>query len=145
MADRDTSVLIRLMPAVFVLIWATGFIVARYGMPHAPPFTFLLVRFLLSIGCFLIWITIARVRSDLPRTIEEPIVQRLEIEGLPILIFGARAPAMTREELSWFVDDTVIRALQGVRGVSQVTVVRRRASSSSRGQPSSMASRCVSR
>jgi hydrophobe/amphiphile efflux-1 (HAE1) family protein len=63
---------------------------------------------------------IARVRSDLPRTIEEPIVQRLEIEGLPILTFAARAPAMTMEELSWFVDDTVVRALQGVRGVSKV-------------------------
>jgi drug/metabolite transporter (DMT)-like permease len=61
-SDDTAATLIRLMPAVFVLIWATGFIVARYGMPHAPPFTFLLVRFLLSIGCFLIWITIARVR-----------------------------------------------------------------------------------
>ena len=58
----STSRLIRAMPAVFVLIWATGFIVARYGMPHAPPFTFLLYRYLFSIGCFLLWIAIARVR-----------------------------------------------------------------------------------
>ncbi len=58
----STSSLIRAMPAVFVLIWATGFIVARYGMPHAPPFTFLLYRYLFSIGCFLLWIAIARVR-----------------------------------------------------------------------------------
>ena len=29
------------MPAVFVLIWSTGFVVARYGMPHAPPLSFL--------------------------------------------------------------------------------------------------------
>ena len=63
---------------------------------------------------------IARVRSELPRTIDEPIVQRLEIEGLPILTFAARAPAMTMEQLSWFVDDTIVRALQGVKGVSQV-------------------------
>ena len=62
MTDRDTSALIRWMPAVFVLIWATGFIVARYGMPHAPPFTFLLIRYLLSIVCFGVWIAIARVR-----------------------------------------------------------------------------------
>ena len=33
--------LLRAMPAVFVLIWSTGFIVARYGMPHAPPMKFL--------------------------------------------------------------------------------------------------------
>jgi hydrophobe/amphiphile efflux-1 (HAE1) family protein len=63
---------------------------------------------------------IARIRPDLPRTIDEPLVQRLEIEGLPILTYAARAPAMTAEELSWFVDDTVARALQGIKGVSRV-------------------------
>ncbi|MGA1694392.1 MAG: DMT family transporter [Burkholderiaceae bacterium] len=34
-------------PAIFVLIWSTGFIVARYGMPHAEPMTFLVMRFAL--------------------------------------------------------------------------------------------------
>lgn len=33
-------------PVLFVLIWSTGFIVARYGMPHAEPMTFLLLRFI---------------------------------------------------------------------------------------------------
>jgi drug/metabolite transporter (DMT)-like permease len=33
------------MPFVFVLIWSTGFIVAKYGLPYAPPLTFLLLRF----------------------------------------------------------------------------------------------------
>ena len=61
--SQDTgATLIRLMPAVFVLIWATGFIVARYGMPYAPPFTFLLLRYVCSIACFAAWIAIARVR-----------------------------------------------------------------------------------
>ena len=50
------------MPAVFVLIWSTGFIVARFGMPHAPPFSFLAIRFALSIACFLLWIYFAKVR-----------------------------------------------------------------------------------
>lgn len=54
--------LIRAMPAVFVLIWSTGFIVARYGMPHAPPFKFLVIRYALSILCFLLWIVLARVK-----------------------------------------------------------------------------------
>ncbi|MFM9942522.1 MAG: efflux RND transporter permease subunit [Hyphomicrobiaceae bacterium] len=63
---------------------------------------------------------VARVRSELPRTIEEPIVQRLEIEGLPILTYSAKAPAMTLEELSWFVDDVIVRNVQGVKGVSQI-------------------------
>ncbi len=50
------------MPWVFVLIWSTGFIVARYGMPHAPPMKFLAVRYALSILCFLPWIWVAGVK-----------------------------------------------------------------------------------
>jgi drug/metabolite transporter (DMT)-like permease len=34
-------------PALFVLLWSTGFIAAKYGPPYAPPFTFLLYRVLL--------------------------------------------------------------------------------------------------
>ena len=60
-AARDDA-LIRAMPVVFVLIWSTGFIVARYGMPHAPPMKFLAVRYALSILCFVLWILVARVR-----------------------------------------------------------------------------------
>lgn len=52
---------LRAMPGVFVLIWSTGFIVARYGMPHAPPMSFLAWRYALSILCFLPWILIAKV------------------------------------------------------------------------------------
>ncbi|MCE9659625.1 MAG: DMT family transporter [Burkholderiales bacterium] len=51
--------LIRAMPWVFVLIWSTGFVVARLAMPHAPPFSFLTVRFALSALCFFAWIALA--------------------------------------------------------------------------------------
>ena len=54
------------MPWVFVLIWSTGFVVARFGMPHAPPFSFLAMRFGLSLTCFLVWIVLAGV--EWPRT-----------------------------------------------------------------------------
>jgi hydrophobe/amphiphile efflux-1 (HAE1) family protein len=63
---------------------------------------------------------IARIRSELPRTIEEPVVARLDVEGLPIVTYAVRAPAMTPQEISWFVDDVVIRTLQGVKGVGEV-------------------------
>jgi drug/metabolite transporter (DMT)-like permease len=52
-SNRDR--LVRAMPAIFVLIWSTGFIVARYGMPYAPPMKFLAVRYLLSVACFAAW------------------------------------------------------------------------------------------
>lgn len=35
----------KLIPATFVLIWSSGFIIARYGMPYAEPMTFLFLRF----------------------------------------------------------------------------------------------------
>lgn len=54
--------LLRAMPLVFVLIWSTGFIVARYGMPHGPPFTFLAIRYASSVVCFLPWIWLSRSR-----------------------------------------------------------------------------------
>lgn len=54
------SWLIRAMPAVFIPVWSTGFIVARYGMPHAPPLTFLSWRYALSMLCFLAWIAWSR-------------------------------------------------------------------------------------
>jgi drug/metabolite transporter (DMT)-like permease len=40
-------------PVIFVLLWSTGFIVARYGMPYAEPMTFLLLRFVLALGILL--------------------------------------------------------------------------------------------
>jgi len=39
--------LLRLAPALFVVLWSTGFIGAKYGLPYAEPFTFLLLRLLL--------------------------------------------------------------------------------------------------
>jgi drug/metabolite transporter (DMT)-like permease len=59
LAERPDP-LVRAMPAVFVLIWSTGFIVARYGMPHAPPMKFLLLRYLFSVAAFLVWALAAR-------------------------------------------------------------------------------------
>jgi drug/metabolite transporter (DMT)-like permease len=58
---------LRAMPWVFVLIWSTGFIVARFGMPHAPPMSFLAVRYALSILCFLPWIWVAGVKWPVNR------------------------------------------------------------------------------
>ena len=44
---------------VFVVIWSTGFIIAKYGMPHAEPMTFLFLRFsgvlLCMVPLVLIW------------------------------------------------------------------------------------------
>jgi multidrug efflux pump subunit AcrB len=63
---------------------------------------------------------VTRIRLDLPRGIDDPMIQRVDIAGLPILTYAAIAPSKTPEQISWFVEDVVIRALQGLRGVASV-------------------------
>ncbi len=63
---------------------------------------------------------VTRARADLPRGIDEPMIQRVDIAGLPILTYAAIAPGKTPEQLSWFVEDVVVRGLQGLRGVGSV-------------------------
>ncbi|WP_103256269.1 efflux RND transporter permease subunit [Tabrizicola aquatica] len=62
-----------------------------------------------------------QIRGDLPGGIEAPIVSRIDVEGQAIMTFTVTAPNRTMEELSWFVDDTVTRALQGRPGIGRVT------------------------
>jgi drug/metabolite transporter (DMT)-like permease len=61
MTDLETrdAALLRAAPLIFVLIWSTGFVVARFGMPHAPPMGFLAWRFALSLLAFAVWIRAA--------------------------------------------------------------------------------------
>ena len=44
LSTQRQAALLAAMPWVFVLIWSTGFVVARYGMPHAPPMGFQALR-----------------------------------------------------------------------------------------------------
>ncbi|MGA2287698.1 efflux RND transporter permease subunit, partial [Bradyrhizobium sp.] len=63
---------------------------------------------------------VTRVRANLPQNVNEPLIQRVDVIGLPIVTYAAISPGKTPEQLSYFVDDVVKRALQGVRGVAQV-------------------------
>jgi drug/metabolite transporter (DMT)-like permease len=67
-ADSRQDALVRAMPAVFVAIWSTGFIVARYGMPLSPPLKFLAWRYVFSVVCFAIWAAVARAAWPKQRT-----------------------------------------------------------------------------
>ncbi|OZA10681.1 MAG: ABC transporter permease, partial [Rhodobacterales bacterium 17-64-5] len=62
-----------------------------------------------------------QIRGDLPGDIEAPIVTRIDVEGGAILTYAVQAPNLTMEEISWFVDDTVTRSLQGRPGIGRVT------------------------
>jgi hydrophobe/amphiphile efflux-1 (HAE1) family protein len=64
---------------------------------------------------------IAKIRADLPRTVDEPIIERIDVEGQAILSYAVSSPGKTLEQLSWHVDDVVRRALQGAKGVGRVS------------------------
>ena len=45
---------------LFVVLWSTGFIGAKLGLPHAEPMTFLVLRFGLVVAALAVWIRVAR-------------------------------------------------------------------------------------
>jgi hydrophobe/amphiphile efflux-1 (HAE1) family protein len=64
---------------------------------------------------------ISNIRDQLPRSILEPNISRIDTDGGAILVYSVEAPELRPEEASWFVDDTLTRELLSVRGVSSVS------------------------
>ncbi|HYI73146.1 MAG TPA: DMT family transporter, partial [Skermanella sp.] len=56
---------LRLTPAVFVLLWSTGFIGAKFGLPYAEPLTFLTIR--LSLVAGILAVAALAMRAPWPR------------------------------------------------------------------------------
>ncbi len=66
---------------------------------------------------------VARVRSELPADVRDPVVSKLDLAGQPVLAFTIRSAGMDDEALSWFVDHDVARKLLAVKGVGAVNRV----------------------
>lgn len=49
-----------LIAPIFVILWSTGFIGAKFGLPYIEPLTFLSIRFVLVILCFALWVQASR-------------------------------------------------------------------------------------
>lgn len=63
---------------------------------------------------------VTQIRADLPQGIDEPLVERVEVEGGALSYYALESPEMDAAALSWFVDDTVSRRLLAVSGVQKV-------------------------
>jgi HAE1 family hydrophobic/amphiphilic exporter-1 len=63
---------------------------------------------------------VLQARALMPQTIEEPQIQRVDVDALPILTFSVNAPQKSLEEVSWLIDDQVMRALLAVKGVARI-------------------------
>ncbi|HWX50826.1 MAG TPA: efflux RND transporter permease subunit [Roseomonas sp.] len=66
---------------------------------------------------------VSQIRADLPASIRDPVISRVEITGGAILTYTVAAPGLSTEQLSWFVTDTVAKSLLSVPGVAQVNRV----------------------
>jgi len=63
---------------------------------------------------------IDRVRGDLPAGIDAPIVSKIDVEGQAIMTYAVSSPGKSIEDLSWYVDDTVMRALRSKPGIGRI-------------------------
>jgi multidrug efflux pump subunit AcrB len=64
---------------------------------------------------------VTRVRNDLPQGIQEPLIERENVDGGAFSYYAVTTTSRTPEELSWFVDNTITKRLLGVPGVAQVS------------------------
>jgi multidrug efflux pump subunit AcrB len=66
---------------------------------------------------------IQSVRADLPGELRDPIVQKINLAGTPVLAYTVRSSRMDDEALSWLVDKEITRKLLSLRGVGAVNRV----------------------
>ena len=60
------------------------------------------------------------LRASLPQDMQEPAVQRIDITGDALITYVVRSPTMTPEQISWFIDNEMSRALLALGGVGEV-------------------------
>jgi len=63
---------------------------------------------------------VSRIRQDLPADVNEPIISRQDSAAEPIAYYAIRAPALSPQDLSWFIDNDLSRDLLAIKGVSAV-------------------------
>ena len=114
------------IPAVFVLLWSTGWVVARYAAPHADPLTFLSVRYIAAFACIAIFALIVRApwpknRSALIHTLlSGALIHGFYLasvwhaikEGVPAGVSGliaALQPLMTAALSGWLIGEAITR------------------------------------
>jgi drug/metabolite transporter (DMT)-like permease len=60
--------MVRFIPVIFVLLWSTGFIAAKFALPYIEPYTLLLVRMLITVVVFLLLIQL--FKTEWPKPID---------------------------------------------------------------------------
>lgn len=63
----------------------------------------------------------SRIRADLPADIRDPIISKVNTSGRPFLTYSVSSSQLDEQDVSWFVDNEVSRALLAVPGVGRVS------------------------
>lgn len=63
---------------------------------------------------------VSRIRSQLPADLQEPLITPLNVAGDAIITYSIESSAMDDQDLSWFVDNTVSKALLAVKNVEKI-------------------------
>jgi drug/metabolite transporter (DMT)-like permease len=79
---RPSQLAIAAAPVLFVLLWSTGFIGARYGLPYIEPLTFLAVRMAFVVLIMAAIAVIGRARVPNTREVQHALVAGSLIHGL---------------------------------------------------------------
>lgn len=64
---------------------------------------------------------VEQTRTVLPQGIDPPSTRRVDVSSAPIITYAVSAPKLSAVQLSWYVDDTISRAVQASPGVAQVS------------------------
>jgi multidrug efflux pump subunit AcrB len=64
---------------------------------------------------------ISRIRSDLPGDMKEPVISKVNTSGRPILTYSVASDALDEQDISWFVDNDISKALLSIPGVGKVS------------------------
>ncbi|MIQ94426.1 efflux RND transporter permease subunit, partial [Salmonella enterica subsp. enterica] len=64
---------------------------------------------------------ISQIRGELPQSIDEPLINRIDVEGGAILRYAVSSDTVPAADLSWFIDDTISKQLIMLPGVQKVS------------------------
>jgi drug/metabolite transporter (DMT)-like permease len=118
--------LIRIAPVLFVLLWSTGWLVAKVAMPYAEPLTLLVVRYamaasILAAACVAMGVTWPRSRSAIGHAMASGVLLHALYfagvwwavwHGLPVAISGlitALQPLLTALLAPWLLGEKITR------------------------------------
>jgi multidrug efflux pump subunit AcrB len=67
--------------------------------------------------------SVSSIRGDLPTTIDDPIIQKVNLASSPVLAYAIASPNMDAQQLTWFVENDIAKLLLSVRGVGAINSV----------------------